>query len=149
MAKKAPKGLAAGGRTLWNGVVKSFELRPDELRILEDACREADLVDQLEALLRSEHDDSDEELDVDVVAAGTGGLMTAGSMGQIIVAPVVQEIRLHRKVLSDLLSKLKLGDAGAGEAGKSGKQAGPKAADEGSRSSSGRRLATQRWGTRG
>lgn len=133
MAKGSPKGLAkgGGGRALWNGVVKGFELRADELRILEDACYEADLIDDLQRLLVDED----------------AQFLAAGSTGQVVVAPVVQEIRMHRKVLADLLAKLKLGDAGEAAGKKTGR--GPKEASEGDRSSSGRRLATQRWGTRG
>lgn len=50
MASKRPKGLGYQGRKLRDSVVAEFELdsEPDKLRILFDACKLADAVDQLE-----------------------------------------------------------------------------------------------------
>lgn len=45
--KRTPTGLGDGGRELWRSIVSKFELRPDELRVLHDACLEAELVDRL------------------------------------------------------------------------------------------------------
>lgn len=91
---RVPAGLVAGGggATLWHGVVAGFELRPDELRILEDACREADLVDVL-------------------VAGLDGAELTArGSQGQPVVNPLIPELRQHRATLSSLIRQLRLTD---------------------------------------
>lgn len=87
-----PAHLGAAGRKLWTDTVKDFDLRPDELRILEDACREADLVDRLEEALR----DSD--------------LMVKGSQGQPVASPLVTEVRQHRATFAQLMGKLKLVD---------------------------------------
>jgi hypothetical protein len=93
MTRKAPAKLGAKARRLWSEVAGSYELRGDEFVVLEDACREVDLIDRLEAELAS------------------GSLMVTGSQGQPVVNPIVAEIRQHRGVLSRLLSSLKLTDS--------------------------------------
>lgn len=89
---KPPADLADSGKELWSKVVTKYDLRADELRVLSDACREADLVDQL----------TDE--------LATVGIMSTGSMGQPVVNPLVPEIRQHRSTVATLLGKLKLPD---------------------------------------
>lgn len=95
-----PKGLAAGGTVLWRAIVKTGELRADHVRILQDACREADLIDELEAAL-------------------VGKPRTVkGSQGQEVIHPIISELRQHRSVLSALLRALELpavDRSGAGE----------------------------------
>lgn len=88
----APQGLKPGGRKLWTDVVGIYDLRPDELRVLKDACREADLVDALEGQL------------------GKSSLLVTGSQGQQVINPLVSEVRQHRGVLSSLLRQLRLPD---------------------------------------
>lgn len=95
----APRRLGPGGRRLWSAVLKEHPiLRPDEARILEDACREADLIDEMEA----------EQKD----ASKT----TKGSMGQLVAAPLVSELRQHRATLTTLLRALALDRAQAASA---------------------------------
>ncbi|SNY84147.1 hypothetical protein SAMN04244553_3600 [Nocardia amikacinitolerans] len=95
MPVPAPDGLGSSGTALWFGIANDYELRSDELRILEDACREADLIDALAD--RLEHED----------------LLITGSQGQTVINPLVGELRQHRSVLSTLLQRLKLsGDDG-------------------------------------
>ena len=89
---RTPAGLGAGGRRLWSAVVGPFDLRPDELRILDDACREVDLVDRLE----------------EAVAAAP--LVVEGSRGQEAPHPLIPELRAHRLVLARLLKQLGLPD---------------------------------------
>jgi hypothetical protein len=97
---RMPAKLGPQGRALWSSIVPAYELRPDELRILADACREADLIERLH-----------EELAV-------SELTTKGSMGQEVAAPHVSEIRQHRTVLANLLKTLKIPDSPAGAARK-------------------------------
>ncbi len=88
----APTGLASGGRALWREVVANHELRADHRRILLDACREADLVDDLQAALK-------------------GSPRTVkGSMGQEVIHPLISELRQHRMALNTLLRGLSLSD---------------------------------------
>jgi hypothetical protein len=89
-----PTGLGDSGRALWSEIADTYDLRPDERRLLEDACREADLIDRLEAEIGS----PDHALEV------------RGSMGQPVSSPLVSEIRQHRTTLRALLGSLKLPD---------------------------------------
>jgi hypothetical protein len=88
----APVGLSKRARAMWTATTTRYELRDDELRILEDACREVGLIDQMESAL------------------GSADLMSIGSMGQPVVNPLLAEVRQHRNVLASLLRHLKLPD---------------------------------------
>lgn len=93
------------GHRLWNSVLSAYRLRPDELRVLEDACCLADAIDYLAdktAKLR---------------AASENELMIRGSTGQRVKNPLVAEarqmageVRQHRSAMAELMAKLKLPD---------------------------------------
>ena len=87
---KAPDRLGVKAKKVWTEITKDYDLRIDELRVLEDSCREIDLIERLEAELRD------------------APLMVTGSMGQPVASPLVQELRQHRSVLARLLAGLKL-----------------------------------------
>lgn len=89
---RQPAKLAAKGRGLWRQIVDGYDLRPDEVRVLEDACREADLIERLEEQLRG------------------ADLMVRGSQGQLVASPLVSELRQHRATLTQMLKALKLPD---------------------------------------
>lgn len=93
---KAPTHLGAQGRKLWHGIAGKYDLRPDEIRILSDVCREADLIERLEVLLRS------------------SDLMVRGSQGQLVASPLVSELRQHRATLTTMLRALSLPDTESG-----------------------------------
>ncbi|NEW33830.1 hypothetical protein GV791_14830 [Nocardia cyriacigeorgica] len=114
-----PKGLKPGGRKIWTDIVAQWDLRPDELRVLREAAREVDLIDALEDALAKD------------------SLMIPGSMGQMVVHPMVTELRQHRSTLAALLRQLKLPDADGG------------AGAQESRSTAARAAANARWATRG
>ncbi|MFG2618040.1 P27 family phage terminase small subunit [Streptomyces sp. NPDC048507] len=90
---KAPSKLGPAGRRLWSSVVPAYHLRPDELRVLEDACRCADMVEQLEKLM--EGDD----------------LMVYNSQGAKL-HPAVDTLRRYRATMGTLLRQLSLPDVG-------------------------------------
>ena len=96
MTTPPPMKLASAGASLWGDVVGTYELRADELRILEDACRERDLIARLEDSL----DGAD--------------LVVRGSMGQSVINPLVSELRQHRATFASLMRQLKLPDDGEG-----------------------------------
>lgn len=100
MTIKTPAGLHAEGKQLWTGVTDENELRPDELRVLEDACREADII----ALMENER------------GKASFKLIVKGSMGQDVINPLISELRQHRATLAGLLRQLKLSDGESGEA---------------------------------
>lgn len=89
---RMPTQMAAAGKKLWRSVAGTYSLRADELRVLEDACREADLVDTLEK------------------AARGAQLLLTGSQGQPVINPLISELRQHRATLNTLLKALKLPD---------------------------------------
>ncbi|MGC9409818.1 hypothetical protein [Streptomyces sp. DZ1-3] len=112
----APRvALGARGLELWRDVLADHDLRTDELRVLEDACREVDLIERLEEGLRG------------------APLVVNGSQGQPVANPIVQELRQHRSLVSRLLAALKLSDAEQQER------------DAGRRSQQARRAALTRW----
>lgn len=124
MAARAPKKLGKEARKVWKAVTEDFELGPTELRLLEDTCREIDLIERLEAAL--------EELDDDGNLVHP--LVVKGSMGQPTASPLIQELRQHRAVVKTLFAALKLPDADPDEAARN-------------RSTSARAAARARWGT--
>lgn len=95
-----PPNLGEYGRELWSSIVPTYDLRPDELRVLADACREADIIHRLEEAQLEEP------------------LTTTGSMGQKVISPFISELRQHRTVMASLLKSLKLPDTPAGAAQK-------------------------------
>ena len=115
----APKGLGDAGKALWRDVLGKYELRADELRILEDACRERDLLTRLED---------------GMVGAN---LVVRGSQGQDVIHPIVSELRQHRATFASLIRQLKLPDeSGSSDSG-------------GELSAKNRAAAQARWSTRG
>lgn len=93
MGKKAvPEGLSVSAAELWGQVTSKYVLRPDELRLLEQACRELALIDRLEAGINDE------------------SLLVPGSTGQLVINPLVSEVRQHRTAFKTLLAQLKLPD---------------------------------------
>ncbi|RKT82108.1 hypothetical protein [Saccharopolyspora antimicrobica] len=124
MAQRAPKNLGSAGQRLWKGICSDYELRPDELAVLESACREADLIQRLEDALK------------DVP------LIVKGSMGQEVASPLVTEIRQHRSTQASLLKQLKIPDLEEEESDDTG------TVRKLTRSEVGRKAANARWGKR-
>lgn len=115
---RTPRRLAGPGRSLWHSVVGAYELRPDELLLLEKACRTAD---------------ESARLDEETRAAP---LMVTGSTGQQRHNPLLNEARQTRALLAALLKQLALPDE-AREAAKG--------RDNSTRATN---AARARWGTR-
>lgn len=120
MPSHAPKNLGKEAKKLWKGVTETFDLSATELRILEDACREVDLIEKLEEALWD--------------PANPQPLTVRGSQGQPVANPLIQEIRQHRQVVKTLLGALKLPEEPAAD------QSG-----SGNRSTSAREAAMARW----
>ena len=94
-APRKPVNLGAAGAKLWEKITAGYELRPDQYSILEDACRETDIIARLEADLED------------------APLMVKGSMGQAVPNPSLTEIRQHRNSKRALLKDLQLEVKGA------------------------------------
>lgn len=96
----APDSLATAGQALWARIVDTYDLRADELMVLEVACKTADMIAILDK------------------AWGELGkpFLTTGSMGQDVIHPLIGERRTQQAQLAALLGKLKLPDAEDGAA---------------------------------
>jgi hypothetical protein len=86
---RVPAKLGAAGKRLWYTVVEHYELDEHEVPLLESACRQADDIARLEALL-------------------SRGVTARGSTGQTRLHPAVAEVRLGRIALARLLGTLNL-----------------------------------------
>lgn len=87
MTQKPPAGLRASGRELWRAVLKDFELTQHETVMLREACRTADALDDLHALVETE---------------GTMSTSTQGAR----VHPALIELRQQRIALARLFAAL-------------------------------------------
>lgn len=96
----APRDLGKAGRRVWRAVTSKYELREDELVTLEDACRITDMIADLDAAW----------------AADGRPMTTSGSMGQLVIHPLIGEIRAQRMSRNALWRQLKLPDDPTGEA---------------------------------
>lgn len=95
MTEKPPTGLSEPGRKLWRTVVKDYELEEHELRLLHEAARTVDLLNDLDAAVR------------------TDGVMVDSPQG-VKAHPAAVEARQQRIALARLLAALRLpaGDEG-------------------------------------
>jgi hypothetical protein len=89
-ARPAPKGLGSAGAKLWKGIAGNYELRADEVRLLEDASKIADAITQLEDAMRGEP------------------LLVKGGNGQLTLHPLLVAQQSHRTALASLLKQLRL-----------------------------------------
>lgn len=87
---KPPAGLGRAGRALWRDIAAEFELDVRELAVLAAACRQADDVARLEALIEEQ------------------GAVVTGSAGQPKLSPAFAEVRQGRLALGRLLGDLAL-----------------------------------------
>lgn len=91
---KPPATLADAGKALWSAVVAKYDLRVDELAVLEAASKTADMI----AILDKEWD-----------ALGKP-FLTRGSMGQDVIHPLIGERRAQQSAQAALFRQLKLPD---------------------------------------
>lgn len=91
-APRVPAGLADKGAAFWRDVVGSYELRVDELVLLEHACRAIDELERLAGQITESN------------------VLVTGSRGQVRPHPLLKEQRESRVLLARLLRQLKLPD---------------------------------------
>lgn len=89
---RTPNKLGTRGRKAWIEFHAIFDFSQDPHRhmLVEDICREFDLIDRLQRALDA------------------GDLRVKGSQGQPVSAPEVAEIRLHRQNVAQLIARLGL-----------------------------------------
>ena len=85
---RPPRDLEAGGKALWSDVLADFELSPAEIALLHQACRARD------------------ELDALAVAIGEQGVVSKGSMGQLVASPLLAASNAARASMLAILSKI-------------------------------------------
>lgn len=98
---KPPEFLATEGRRIWIEILKTYDLRADELLTLEDICAASDLI----ADLRKQW-----------MELGRPTI-TKGSMGQEVEHPLIGSIDKAQKARNALWRQLKLPDPAAGGVG--------------------------------
>ena len=89
-APTAPKGSGPAARRLWRSVVTDYDLDQHELLLLTEACRTADLLDELTKAL----DGAD--------------LTTVNRHGEPVMNPVVVERRMQAITLARLLAAMRM-----------------------------------------
>lgn len=98
-----PKGLESRGRELWDAATAASEFDAAGLLLLGEACRTADIIERLSAALRSSSQEwvrlSEE---AEMLADGAAKI-------QIVVNPLLGEVRQQRIALRTMLAHLKLG----------------------------------------
>lgn len=94
-----PASLESAGATLWSDVVGKYDLRVDELAVLEAACKTVDMIATLDAAW----------------AELGKPFITRGSMGQDVIHPLIGERRTQQSALAALFRQLKLPDEVGGE----------------------------------
>lgn len=106
-APNKPTGLGRAGVALWKRVVRELaddglELAARDHRYLEDACRIADSIAALEA-----------------AHAEAGSPATAkGSQGQLVIHPIIGELRQQRATLAGLLARVDMSADGEAAVGR-------------------------------
>ena len=89
-APAPPKALGAAGRDLWKKLHDGLEWDPHEVPMVQQVCRQADLVAELEQ------------------AVAADGITTLGSAGQPRLNGAVTELRMSRLALARLLGQLQI-----------------------------------------
>ena len=133
-----PESLGAGGQALWHGIADSFELMPEQLVQLEEACRAKDRLDKLDRVLRG---------DADVWTSIACDY--EGTPISLNVAPALTQANATANLLKQLLAALRLPD----EEGRRPQYRGARGAQAPSKpggaakSGSAADRASSRWGT--
>jgi hypothetical protein len=92
---KHPKGLGPAGKALWTSVLTRYWMdgEPHKLAILEDICKTADRIAELEAGMKDQP------------------LTVLGAARQLTIHPLIAEIRAQQSHWSQLLKSLQLPEA--------------------------------------
>jgi hypothetical protein len=92
---RAPNGLKRRGKAMWHELHEQFDFGayPHRSAIVEDACRTADMIDRLQAVVH-----------------GADDLRMRGSHDQPVGMPELAELRQYRGLLAQLLRSLALPD---------------------------------------
>jgi P27 family predicted phage terminase small subunit len=100
-AARTPKNLDPEGSALWRAIAlqvagDGLQLDQRELKLLESACREQDMLARIEAVL------------------STAPLVVLGAQNQMVAHPLIGEARRSRAQIASLLKAIGLDDPDAG-----------------------------------
>lgn len=101
---RAPSGLATRGRRLWRELTALHDFDPAERVLLEEACRMADRLDRLDALLTGS-EDAWLKLRTD----------DDGTEVRVVIDSALSEARQQANVLKQLVTALRVPDAQSGQ----------------------------------
>jgi hypothetical protein len=97
-AARTPAGLDTRGRRLWRDLTSASRLGPAQLVLAEEACRLADRLDMLHALLSGD-------------ASAWASLQISADDGDmeitVIISSVLSEARLHAGALKGIVTELR------------------------------------------
>ncbi len=95
MRPRMPKGFGSAGQKLWKTVLDEYDLdnEPAKLEILAHTCCVTDTIAEL-----------------DRATAGQP-LTVRGSAGQMVIHPLIAEVRVQRALLAQLLARLNFAPA--------------------------------------
>jgi len=100
---RPPTGLESRGTELWEAAVAASEFDAAGLLLLGEACRTADIIERLSAALKSGSQEW-------VRLAEEAEMLADGAAKvQIVVNPLLGEVRQQRIALRTMLAHLKLG----------------------------------------
>jgi hypothetical protein len=97
-AARTPAGLDTRGRRLWRNLTSANRLGPAQLVLAEEACRLADRLDQLHALLSG---------DASAWASLQLGSDDDTTEVTVIISSVLSEARLHATALKGIVTELR------------------------------------------
>ncbi len=106
MANRPPTGLSTGGRALWRSIVDKYELDPQQVVQLVEACRAKDRLDTLDAVLRGDAD-CWMKLSVDP--------RSDGQVYEVRITNVLSKANETANLLKQLLAALRLPDEATGK----------------------------------
>lgn len=101
---RSPAGLAVKGRRLWRELCELHEFEPAERVLLEEACRIADRLDRLDALLVGSAD-----------AWLRFQVSEDGAEVRVVVNGALSEARQQANVLKQIVAALRLPDEASGK----------------------------------
>lgn len=92
---RCPTGLNTAGQNLWRNITAEFDLEyePHKVELLKHACRVSDTIAELDKAAKREP------------------LTAKGSTGQLVIHPLIGEVRAQRALLAGMLDRLKFEQA--------------------------------------
>ena len=105
-SKRAPAGLAAGGRALWRAITDGHDLDAAQRVQLTEACRAKDRLDKLDEMLRG---------DVDTWSRLVVDVNSDGQIYELRVTQALDKANATANLMKQLIAALRLPDEATGK----------------------------------